>query len=278
MTVAACLKLVDERPEVDPLTGEVHADVRRAGASDADLAALEWALRLATARGTDVVAIAAGPPEAEAILRDALATGAARAIRVDMADEAPSEDVAAALAASLPADVDIVVCGDWSADRGSGSIPAYLAAHRGATQALGLVTVHDGGSVITAERRLDGGRRERLRVRAPVVLSVEAASARPRRAPLDGVLRARDAVITTVHDHFRHHVPGLVRTGPYRPRARVLPPPAGDDARARILALTGALADREPPQRLVLEPAEAADRLLDQLRRWGYLDDEVETA
>ncbi len=229
------------------------------------------ALRLAPARATEVIAITAGSAAAEPMLRDALAAGAARAIRVDVADGAPSDDVANALAASIPADVDLVLCGDWSLDRGSGSVPAYLAAHRGAAQALGLVTLRDAGSAITAERRLDGGRREHLRVHAPAVLSVEGASARLRRAPLDGVVRARDAEIHVIHDHFAHRAPDAVRRGPYRPRARTLPAPSGTEARDRILALTGALVDREPPQRLVLSPADAADRLLDQLRRWGYL-------
>ncbi len=41
--IAACLKLVDQRPEIDPLTGEVRIDARTSGASEADLAALEWA-------------------------------------------------------------------------------------------------------------------------------------------------------------------------------------------------------------------------------------------
>ena len=40
----AC-KWLDRRPEVDPLTGAVHDDQRSAGASDADQAALERALR-----------------------------------------------------------------------------------------------------------------------------------------------------------------------------------------------------------------------------------------
>ncbi|MGI8661996.1 MAG: mycofactocin-associated electron transfer flavoprotein beta subunit [Acidimicrobiales bacterium] len=272
MTVAACLKLVDHRPEIDQLSGEVSVAARSSGASEADLAALEWALRLADARAAEVLVLTAGPRAAESMLRDALAAGAARAIRVDLAPTASSEQVAAALAAALPVEVDIVVCGDWSTDRGSGSVPAYLAAHRGAAQALGLVSLRDGGSTLTAERRLDGGRRERLRLRAPLVLSVEGASARLRRASLDGVLRARTASITTIEDRAEHDAPGHVRTSPYRPRARVLPAPKGDDARDRIFALTGALADREPPQRLVLEPVEAADRILEQLRRWGYLE------
>ncbi|MEO7556464.1 MAG: mycofactocin-associated electron transfer flavoprotein beta subunit [Acidimicrobiales bacterium] len=270
MTIAACLKCVDGRPEVDPLTGEEHHDARTSGPSPADRAALEWALRLAEERHTEVIAISAGPALADTMLRDAVAAGAARAIRVELPDGAPSEAVAAALADALPADVDLVVCGDWSTDRGSGAVPAYLAARRGAAQALGLVTLADDGIVIGAERRLDGGRRERLRVTAPAVLSVEGASARLRRAPLAAVLRARQAVVD-VSLAPPVVVPVPKRTGPYRPRARVLPPPTGADARERILALSGALVDREPPQLLVLEPAEAADRLLDQLRKWGYL-------
>jgi hypothetical protein len=50
-----------------------------------------------------------------------------------------------------------------------------------------------------------------------------------------------------------------------------LPAPAGTSARERIVALTGVLTDREPPQRLVLDPPAAADRIIAQLRSWGYL-------
>jgi electron transfer flavoprotein beta subunit len=56
----------------------------------------------------------------------------------------------------------------------------------------------------------------------------------------------------------------------------VLPAPVGDDPRTRVLALTGALVEREPPR--VVTPAsaaEAADELLGFLRQHGYLDDEA---
>jgi electron transfer flavoprotein beta subunit len=52
----------------------------------------------------------------------------------------------------------------------------------------------------------------------------------------------------------------------------VLPPPASDDPRLRLLALTGALVAHDPPT--VVEPAgagEAADVLIDFLVRHGYL-------
>ena len=47
--VAAAVKWVDLRPDVDPLLGLVTHDVRTSGFSPADAAALEWALRLGEA-------------------------------------------------------------------------------------------------------------------------------------------------------------------------------------------------------------------------------------
>ncbi|MHB8467861.1 MAG: adenine nucleotide alpha hydrolase family protein, partial [Acidimicrobiales bacterium] len=160
------------------------------------------------------------------------------------------------------------------------SVPAFIAARLGASQALGLIslpfdeatfgasTFVDG---ITAERRLDRGRRERVTVRLPAVLSVEGGSARLRRASLAGVLDGRCAEIGVVAGPSASaRVP--VRTSAFRPRARVLPPPAGATALERVLSLTGALTDRTPPQRLVLDPPDAADRIVEQLRAWGYVE------
>ena len=54
--------------------------------------------------------------------------------------------MAAALAAAPRPGAGLVLCGDLSADRGSGSVPAFLAAHLGAAQALGLVAVELGAA------------------------------------------------------------------------------------------------------------------------------------
>lgn len=275
MIVAVVLKWVDRRPAVDPLTGAVHTDPRTSGASPADEAALEWGLRAAEAWDGRVLAVTAGPEGSDVVLREALAAGAAQAVRVDLCSSVPSHDVAAALVPAV-CGAGLVLCGDASLDRSSGSVPAFLAARLGAGQALGctsLVLDPAAPGVARAERRLDGGRRERLVLRAPGVLSVEAGSARLRRASLDRVLRAGHAMIEVVAPTLRAGTPAPtpVRCGPYRPRARVLPPPTGSDARRRILTLTGEGAERMPPQLLALEPAGGADRILAQLRAWGYL-------
>ena len=273
--IAACLKWVDDHPDVDALTGAVHTDWRTSGASAADAAALEWALRLGERWHRPVVAVTAGPVGADALVRDALAVGATAGVRADLVPGAASDEVAAALAAVLPRPVDLVLCGVWSLDRGSGSVPAFLAAELDAVQALGLVTLEpeDGqrAASLRGERRLDGGRRERVRIRLPAVCSVAGASARLRRATFDAVVAGRGATVAVAPVGRRRHDPP-VRTGPFRPRAKELPAPSSAlSARERILELTGSLGDREPPQTLVLDPPAAADELLARLRSWGYL-------
>jgi electron transfer flavoprotein beta subunit len=266
--IGVCLKRVDLRPEVDPISGVVHHDARSTGLSDADRAALEWALRAGEAWGEPVLAVTAGPPDADAVLLDALAAGAGSVVRVDLAAGVPSPLVAAALAAHLDG-CRLVLCGDLSVDGGSGSVPAYLAGHLGAAQALGLVALELGPpGTVTALRRLDGGRRERLRVTAPAVCSVEGATARLRRAPLAAVLAARRTAVPVQRAATLSPANGHHAVRPYRPRARELPPPHGDTL-DRVRQLTASVAHSTHGQPEVLEPAAAARRLLDALAAWG---------
>jgi electron transfer flavoprotein beta subunit len=273
--IAACLKWVDRRPEIDPLDAHVHTDARTAGASPADEAALEWALRTGEATGRPVLAISAGPPAAEAVLRQALAAGADRAVLVPMAAAAPSAAVAQALAAVLrEAGVTLVWCGDHSLDRGSGSVPAYLAAELGLAQALGLVEVQAGAQgTLTGLRRLDRGRRERVAMARDGVLSVEGASARLRRATLAGARAARTAKVDRASNTRAVPADGQATEPtlrPFRPRARVLAAPAGADAVERIAALTDAGTVKVQRELVALAPADAAARLLQAMATWGY--------
>jgi electron transfer flavoprotein beta subunit len=168
---------------------------------------------------------------------------------------------------------DLVLCGDRSTDRGTGAIPAYVAHELGAAQALGLVSVSVDGSELRGQRRLEGGRREVLRVPRPAVCSVEAAGLRLRRASLQAELRARRSPIPVVSP--RAVAPPVVmyvgRPAAHRPRPRLVPPPAGSDPRDRLLELTGALVARSAPTVLGPMPAgEAADVLLTWLAERGY--------
>jgi len=270
--IAAVLKWVDLRPDVDPLEGTVRHDDRTSGFSLADAAALECALLLGEAWQLPVAAITAGPPGAQAVLRDAAAFGPRRLVLVTADIDAPSEAIAEALAPLLDG-AAVVCCGDYSADRGSGSVPAFLAHQLEAAQALGLtgLTPRTPGCLI-AQRRLDGGRREHLQVTAPAVISVEPGAARLRRASLSGLLAAREAVIEVAEGAVTHGSRvQVMSTAPYRPRPKMLPPPHDPLPRARLLALTGALTERTPPRVVRASCDEAADELISYLKDKGYL-------
>jgi electron transfer flavoprotein beta subunit len=268
--IAACLKAVDRRPEISAADGTVTVDPRRATMSDADAAALEWALRCGDAWDEPVVAVTAGPDAADSVLRDALACGAAQGVRVDLSPTVGSADVAVAIAAVLrDLRVETVWCGDHSLDRGSGSVPAYLAAELHGVQALGLVGVEVcGPGDLVVLRRLDGGRRERLRVHRGV-LSVEGSAARLRRASLADALAARTAALEVRgSSSAADGEPPVLR--PFRPRPRAMPAPSGATSLDRVVELFDVGAGRAHVDVVVLDPPAAADRLLSALAAWGY--------
>lgn len=277
-----CWKAVTLRATVDPLTGEVSAPPHSKGVSAADEAALELAMQAAEHFGGTVRLVSAGSDGSESVLRSAAAFGLGELVHVEMSEDAPSEEAARCLAAQL-GDALLVWCGDMSADRGSGAVPAFLAARLGASQALGLLAVDwpeaerpDGEVSIEATRRLDGGRRERLRVTAPAVVSCEGAAARLRRAPLPGVLSARSAPLKRqgspgTAERPTGWQPRTVALEPFRPPARVVPPPVGASPRERIGELVGVGAEPATARAVTLEPLAAADAILEALRSWGEL-------
>jgi len=273
MRIAVCWKWVS-------LDRDHDVDERWAGVSAADEAALEVALSIRDRLGpdrADVSVTCLGPAGAEDVLRVALATGATSVGRIDASPELDSRTVASALYEHL-ADSDLVICGDYSIDRGSGSVPAFIAAELGRAQALGLVDIDltsPGSGQFRVLRRLDGGRREVLDVPLPAVVSVEGSVAQLRRAPLAASLAVRTTVIPTVIGP--HGRPADAEIHRARPRPRTLRPPLGD-ALSRVRAILDVGAAESHAETVTLEPEAAAQRIVDQLREWGYLDSSADAA
>jgi electron transfer flavoprotein beta subunit len=265
--IAVCWKWVS-------LDREREADRRWSGVSAADEAALEVALTIAERPGDhEVMVICLGPASADDVLRDAIAVGATTVRRVDASTELDSQVVAVALAEHLRGQ-DLVLCGDYSLDRGTGSVPAFVADELTCAQALGLLEVRLDGTDSSSDalrvvRRLDGGRREILDVTPPAVLSVEGSAATLRRASLASSLAARTTSVSVVRGP--HGQLPEAEVHPYRPRARTLPAPAGGslDRVRQILDVGGGDIHAEL---VTLDPPAAASKILDQLRDWGYLD------
>jgi len=268
MTIAVCLKWA--------LSGS--GDERFGELSYADQAALEFALLTGAHFAQPVRAVTAGPPEAEKILREALAVGVNEVCRVEVDADIPSAQVAQCLL-EVVQDCLLIWCGDYSSDRGSGSVPAFLAAELNLSQALGLISVDIPTSTsapLQARRRLDAGRREVLEVHGPAVMSVEGSAARLRRAPLRATMAATNAVIATrsapnnLPQFNKIDTPPTVV--PFRPRPRVVVAPQGDSALDRVRQVTDTATAKAHGETVELAPDLAAERIVSALRLWNYLD------
>ncbi len=277
VAIAAVLAPAVGRITVDPLTGVVDVDNRGAVISAADGAALEVALQLGEAWESPVIALSVGGELAESVLRDALAAGVTRAIHVTCADDAAPAEVSIALADAIAnlTDTDaavFVVAGVHGSDVASAAVPAYLAHHLMAEQALGLIAVDPGEpGQCEAVRRLDRGARERLAVAAPAVISVEGSVATLRRAGLRSVLAGDVAPIEQVIPSAG--VPASrpeLSPRPWRPPTQVVAGPEGATALDRIRDLTGVAGSSRVSRTIEADPAEAAEAILDQLGDWGY--------
>lgn len=268
MTIAVCLKW--------PVSGS--GDERFAELSYADQAAMEYALLTGAHFGQSVRAVTAGPAEADKILRQAVAVGVDEAYRIDLDSTSTSALVAHNLSLIL-GDCHLIWCGDYSSDRGSGSVPAFLAGELNIGQALGLIDVEIPASAsdpLHVRRRLDGGRRELLAVQGPAVLSVEGSAARLRRAPLRATMAAANAPITTITPTTRGRldIDAIPNVRPFRPRPRPVAAPIGLSALDRVRQVTDIAKGSEKTRSEVveLEPKEAAERILASLRAWNHLD------
>lgn len=143
--------------------------------------AVETALRLTEnganpkQRQGEVVVVTFGPKETETTLRSALATGADRAIRVDVSDDALDGDlVARALKALVEQEKpDLVLLGKQTVDGDSNQTAQLLAEYLGWPQATFAATIQsDGDKALVVGREVDGGTLQ-LKVTLPAVVSVD---------------------------------------------------------------------------------------------------------
>ncbi|NUO52445.1 MAG: electron transfer flavoprotein subunit beta/FixA family protein, partial [Polyangiaceae bacterium] len=143
--------------------------------------ALEAALRLTEngqqpkTRAGEVVVVTFGPKETETTLRAALATGADRAIRVDVTDEQLDGDVVARALKSIvdKEKPDVVVMGKQTVDGDTNQVGQLLAEYLDWPQATFAATIEEeaNGSLLVG-REVDGGV-AKVRVKLPAVVTVD---------------------------------------------------------------------------------------------------------
>ena len=262
--IGVCVKWIGSQP-----TSGHEADARFAQFSASDQAALEVALQRAEQQSARVRVVSVAPIAARSHLVALCASGAHELVHIAAEGQSSSAHVAYELAQHLR-DCASVWCGDYSLDRGSGSVPAFLASTLGAQQALGIVGISaTNNNSLDLLRRLDAGRREIVRVMEPFIISVEGSMATLRRASLASTLRPTANIIEASLAE-----PSTLSLGdfsPFRPRPRTVKAPAGETALDRIKAATSANSPQKHSEIVTLAPEDAAQYIVERLTEWGYL-------
>lgn len=204
MKFLVCIKQVVDtsKMEVDPVTGRLKRNNANSIMNPVDLNALEAAFSLRDKVGGTVDVITMGPPQAEAVLRDAAAMGADRLYLVTDrafggADTlATSYTLAAAIKKTgMP---DIIFCGVESIDSNTAQIGPEIAATLGIpdVSAVSSILLEDGDKVTVT--RQNGSGAEVLALKLPAVITTTADLNQPRYPSIKGLIHKDEAEIISV--------------------------------------------------------------------------------
>lgn len=167
--------------------------------NESDEYALEEALRIAGARGGEVVVFTLGPERAKEALRKALALGAARAVHLNDPALAGGDAMATgrALAAAIGrGGFDLVLTGSQSDDVGWGGTGSVVAGHLGWPHVWLVMGVEiESGERVRVTREMESGLNEVVRIALPAVLEVQAGINQPRYPSLKGIMAAKSKPI-----------------------------------------------------------------------------------
>lgn len=137
MRILVCIKQVpaSNRVEVDPVTGVLKRDGADAKMNPYDLFALETAFSLREKCGGEITVLTMGPPQAEAIIREAFAMGADKGILLSDRAFAGSDVLATSYAISRGAvssgSYDLILCGKQTTDGDTAQVGSEIAEQLG---------------------------------------------------------------------------------------------------------------------------------------------------
>lgn len=198
MKIGVCVKQVpatDTRVVVNPTgTGILTNDVKWE-INPYDEYALEEAVRLkAAGKGTEVVVFTVGGAETEQRMRDVLARGGDRVVRIEDAAMAGADALgfARALAAAAKGEgVGLLLTGRQAVDGDNGAVPAMIAEVLGWSQVSWIDKLTIEGGSFTANRAAGGGAKEVVTGSLPAVLSCDKGLNEPRMATLPNIMAAK---------------------------------------------------------------------------------------
>jgi len=207
MHIVCLLKQVPDTAEVriDPETNTLIRTGVESILNPYDMVAVEQAVRLREQHGGIVSAVTMGPPQAEAVLRDALAQGADQVYLLSDRAFAGADTLATSYTLFKAVQkldeqqrVDLVLCGKQAIDGDTAQTGPGVATRKGCSQLTycqAVDWVDPASRTIQVKRKLQDGY-ERLKAELPSLMSAELELATPRRCSLPSLIRSLQAEIS----------------------------------------------------------------------------------
>lgn len=186
MEIIVCIKQVPgtNKVEIDPVTGVLKREGAESKMNPYDLYALETALRLREQCGGSVKVVSMGPPQAEAVIREAFAMGADEGALVSDRKFAGSDVLATSYTLSQAVkklgSFDIILCGKQTTDGDTAQVGPAMAEHLGISHMVNVSRIIEAGErSLTAECDM-GDAVQTAEIGLPCLLTVEKDIFQPR--------------------------------------------------------------------------------------------------
>jgi electron transfer flavoprotein beta subunit len=204
MKIIVCIKQVPDAKDVrlDPKTNTMAREGVESIMNPFDRHAVEEAVRLKEQHGGTVTVLSMGPPQAEAVLRDAVSCGADEAVLVSDRAFAGADTWATTYtlgkAIDKLGDFDLILCGKQAIDGDTAQVGPGLARRLDIPYVsyVKKVSGYDSG-VMQVERLMDDGYDE-LAIPLPGLLTVVKEINEPRVPSLKGKMKAKKLVIQSL--------------------------------------------------------------------------------
>lgn len=200
MNIVVCIKQVPDTTEIklDPVKGTLIRDGVPSIMNPDDKGALEQALRFKDTYNAHVTVITMGPPQAEAILREAYAMGADHAILVSDRKFGGADTLATSYTLSQALrkiDHDLIIAGRQAIDGDTAQVGPQIAEQLDLPQITYVEeATFDGKQTLTVRKSTEEGH-EVLEVELPCMLTLLATANKPRYMRVRGIMETFDRPI-----------------------------------------------------------------------------------
>ncbi len=169
--------------------------------NESDGYALEESLRLKEKHGGEVVVCSMGPQRVKAVIKDALARGADRALHIvgdDLAHLGPLTAARVLAEAVRGEGADLILAGLQSDDYGYAQTGVILAELLGLPHATIVIEVDASGGQLRVKRELESGWYQWYAMPRPALLTIQSGISQIRYATLKGIMAAKKKEIKEV--------------------------------------------------------------------------------